>query len=377
MQKTGQAGNTTEVQNTENKAPHSHQYSGLSLLVIGTETGVFRPETEAAKRIFAYGTHFKEVHIVVVSGPHEYRGTSVGNVHLYPATGSRFSRIMRALSIIRTIPHYDIVTAQDPFENGFVAWHAARRGNVPLHLQIHTDFLSPAFARHSFMNRIRVILAQFLLRRADRIRVVSSCIRVNMMRLNLIAPVAVLPIFVDVDRFRNVADQNLAVRFAQFRTKLLLVSRLEPEKNPCLALKSFANAAPQSSCLIILGKGSEQTHLIQLAKELNISDRVFFEGEKDAAPYYAISDIVLITSRYEGYGRVFIEASAARKPVLSTDVGIARESGATVASEKDFARALAEWFTSGPRTNSLKSYPYHSFDEYVRAYCDDIARSCE
>jgi glycosyltransferase involved in cell wall biosynthesis len=74
---------------------------------------------------------------------------------------------------------------------------------------------------------------------------------------------------------------------------------------------------------------------------------------------------------------VIVEALAAGKPVLSTDVGIAREAGAIVATEKDFATVLAEWFKNGPRTGELKNYPYKTFEAYVRAYSDDIAACVE
>ncbi|HEY4513809.1 MAG TPA: hypothetical protein VJH69_00610, partial [Candidatus Paceibacterota bacterium] len=62
-------------------------------------------------------------------------------------------------------------------------------------------------------------------------------------------------------------------------------------------------------------------------------------------------------------------------PVLSTDVGIAREAGAIVASPKEFPEAIKNWVKNGPREGHLKNYPYKTHDEYVRAYCDDIS-SC-
>ena len=100
---------------------------------------------------------------------------------------------------------------------------------------------------------------------------------------------------------------------------------------------------------------------------------VFFEDGKDVAPYYALTDLVLFPSKYDGYGMVIIEALAAGKPVLSTDVGIAREAGAIIAKPEEFPNALLEWFKSGPRTAELKNYQYKNFDEYIAAYCADIA----
>ena len=74
---------------------------------------------------------------------------------------------------------------------------------------------------------------------------------------------------------------------------------------------------------------------------------------------------------------VIVEALAAGKPVLSTDVGIARDAGAIVAPTEGFADALAKWFTNGPRTGTLRSYPYQDLTAYVKAYCGDIAACTE
>ena len=105
---------------------------------------------------------------------------------------------------------------------------------------------------------------------------------------------------------------------------------------------------------------------------MNVESRVFFEGARDAALYYALADLILVPSKYEGYGLVIVEALAAGKPALSTDVGIAREAGAIVTSEQNFATDLTRWFESGPRAGGLKNYPYKNFEEYVRAYCGDV-----
>ena len=158
---------------------------------------------------------------------------------------------------------------------------------------------------------------------------------------------------------------------------MLVVSRLEAEKNVGLAIRAFADQAPKSACLIIVGDGSERTKLERLVQELGFSGRIFFEGGEDPKKYYKLASMFLSTSLYEGYGMTVIEALASGIPVLSTDVGIAREAGAIIASQEKFAYALREWFKNGPRVGSLKNYPYVNFREYVEAYCADIASCTE
>jgi len=353
----------------------------MRVLQIGADRskrGILFRGSPAFKRQEAYAKQFGHLDIIGFSLRSDgAKPVDEGALRVYP-TGSpakwRFG--FDALRIARRLGRPDVVSVQDPFETGLVGWWIARKYKVPLHVQIHTDFLSPEYARLSLLNRIRIRIAGFVLRRAAGVRVVSERIKNSLERqYNVAIPITTLPIFVDIDRVRGAADATVTSRFGRFRTRALVVSRLEPEKNVALALQAFASSAPTDSCLIVVGTGTEKVSLQHFAKRLNVAERVFFEGEHDAAPYYAFSDIVLVPSKYEGYGLVAVEALAAGKPVLSTDVGVAREAGAIVTTGEKFADALAEWFKSGPRTGELKNYPYKNFDEYVQAYCDDI-ESC-
>ena len=76
----------------------------------------------------------------------------------------------------------------------------------------------------------------------------------------------------------------------------------------------------------IVGDGPLKTELSQLAKELNVHDYVKFLGEVES-PYKLMeaSDIVLITSKIEGFSMVAIEAFALGKPVISTNFPAAYE----------------------------------------------------
>ena len=356
--------------------------NGVRVLQVSADRssrGILFSGTSAAKRQEAYARAIGELVVIGFSRNHD--GTSeriFGTLRIIPTNSySRLLYIFDAFRKARHLPKPDIVSAQDPFETGLVAWFLARHFDVPLHIQIHTDLFSPSYAWHSLSNRVRVSLARFVLRRATRIRTVSDRIKQSLIReLHIPAErVSVLPIYVDIESLRNAPkDAALAVKFASYRTKLLVVSRLEPEKNIQLALRAFKESAPPSTCLIIVGSGSEQKSLMRLAETLGIAESVFFEGAVEAAPYYRVADLVLVTSRFEGYGLVIIEALASGVPVLSTDVGIAHEAGAVIASEAFFGQELGKWFSDGPRSVELHYYPYENFDAYVNAYAADLLK---
>ncbi|HWP61421.1 MAG TPA: glycosyltransferase [Candidatus Paceibacterota bacterium] len=297
-----------------------------------------------------------------------------GALSVYPTnSASKLFYGLDAIRIAKTVPQPDVVSAQDPFESGLVAWFIARKKHVPLYVQVHTDFLSPEYARHSLLNRVRVWIAWFVLPRATRIRVVSDRIKHSIEHAyRATAPITVLPVFADLARVRVASGSTLDGRFSKFATRLLVVSRLEPEKHISLAIAAFAEAAPSDACLVVVGDGSQRTTLATLARERGVIDRVFFEGERDGVPYFAHADLVLFPSHYDGFGLVIAEALAAGKPVLATDVGIAREAGAIVTDEAHFPEALKHWFHNGPRTGQLGINMFEQFDDYVRAYAADI-----
>ena len=254
----------------------------MRVLSIGTDRKLFEEESAVFVRQMAYAKALGTMDIIVftLSGHTKVtHGIESGSLNIVP-TRSR-SRLLYgwdAIRIARRLERPNVVSVQDPFETGLVGLLVALMLHVPLHVQVHTDFLSPAFSTLAFLNRIRGVIAGFVLHRASRTRVVSERIKRGIeKRYRLHTPITILPIFVDVERFRQVlGDPALSERFSRFKTKLLVVARLEPEKNITLAVCAFAHYAPQDSCLIILGTGSQRHTLEALACKSNVVDRIFF-----------------------------------------------------------------------------------------------------
>ncbi len=339
----------------------------MRVLSIGTDRALFEDGSASRIRHEAYAKQFGSLDIIVFTSGNK-EPVRAGVLSVTPTNSvSRFLYGLDALRTARKLPKPDVVTVQDPFETGLTGWLIARRLNVPLHVQIHTDFLSPEFAKLSFLNRARVWIAGFVLRRASHIRVVSERIKKSIEeRYHLNVSASVLPIFVDVKRIKETPDNDVPITAKKYSYTVLVVSRSGSEKNIQLATDAFEKVAPPDARLIVCGDIEEKDIIDQQ------SGRIFFVGYQDPTPFYKKADLVLVPSLYEGYGLVIIEALAAGKPVLSTDVGIAREAGAIVTTSEQFSATLAEWFKNGPRTGELKNYPYKDFDEYIRAYVRDI-----
>lgn len=324
----------------------------MKVTIIGSDRSIFTTGSESRERMIWLSGGFDEVRIVVFSlRGHGLTAERVSpNLFLYPTSSiSRVAYVRDAIRIARSINRTDVVSSQDPFEAGLAGYLVARKTKAKFHIQIHTDFLSPAF-RQGFLNRVRLLIASFVIPRADCVRVVSERIRESLAQAYPnVRRVTVLPVFVDVETLCSPAGRE-SVEHPKFKKVILVVSRLERERNVALAVRAFAEAFRNQADagLVVVGSGREKDRLYALAYRLGVGARVQFVGvQRDVAPYYAQADVVLNTSDYEGYGRVIVEALACGVPVVSTDVGIAREAGAVVVSAYDLPRVLREAVGSG------------------------------
>jgi glycosyltransferase involved in cell wall biosynthesis len=103
---------------------------------------------------------------------------------------------------------------------------------------------------------------------------------------------------------------------------ILAIGRLAPQKNFDLAIRAFAGLSAPDARLVILGEGPQRQALSRLVDELGLAGRVELPGYvADVAPWLDRARLVLVSSRFEGYGAVIIEALAAGRPVVATPCG--------------------------------------------------------
>lgn len=229
----------------------------------------------------------------------------------------------------------ELVSAQDPFEYGYVGYKAIQGTAVKFHIQIHTDFLSPWFTRTGIFrspqvvmpikNTLRKKIAHRVLPKAQGIRVVSERIKNSLLERygNTIVIPEVLPI---VPQGEIPERAPLPVATTPFT--LVTIGRLEPEKridDILVALARIQEEYPTVS-LVVIGEGRERERLEAQTASLGLSERVHFVGSRgDAWGLMRSGQGYIQASAYEGYGITLIEAALARVPIISSDVGIIGE----------------------------------------------------
>lgn len=78
--------------------------------------------------------------------------------------------------------------------------------------------------------------------------------------------------------------------------------------------------------VLLVGDGDNSNDYKKLVKEKNLENEVFFLGrKKNPYPYFKISDCLVLSSDYEGYPVVFVEAFTLGLPIITTDVSDSSE----------------------------------------------------
>jgi glycosyltransferase involved in cell wall biosynthesis len=119
----------------------------------------------------------------------------------------------------------------------------------------------------------------------------------------------------------NAATPEIEALWGDAERRIITVGTLKAQKNHDLLLRSFARAFGGDRVkLMLLGHGELRPALESLVRELGIEAQVLMPGfAMDTWPYYASADLFALSSDYEGYPLVMIEALRCGLPIVSTD----------------------------------------------------------
>lgn len=118
----------------------------------------------------------------------------------------------------------------------------------------------------------------------------------------------------------GVAPQ-VAIQKPEGEKLVVACGRLVEQKGYRYLLRALAQLDKSINAhLWILGEGPLKAELVQLAQSLGISDRVSFLGfRNNPRDYMAVADVFVLSSLWEGFGNVIIEAMSVGAPIVSTD----------------------------------------------------------
>lgn len=206
---------------------------------------------------------------------------------------------------------------------------AARLAGVPI--VVHT-FHGHTF--HSYFGRAKTALflhiERALGRLTDRIVAVGEDQRQELIGYGIAPPnkLVALPLGLELEPFLHAEQEHGALRaelgLGSDSRLVGIVARLVPIKAHEVFLRAAVrvSATAPSTHFLVIGDGERRDELRAIAQTLGLADRVHFLGwRSDMTRVYADLDVVALSSNNEGSPVALIEALAAARPVVATDVG--------------------------------------------------------
>lgn len=194
-------------------------------------------------------------------------------------------------------------------------------------ISVH-NHLSASLA-HSVEPRLRAVpeLARTYFPEADEIVAVSRGVADDLARVTGIRRERITTVYnpVVTPDLRELAEETPThpwLRGGEGSPPVILaVGKLKPQKDFPTLLRAFARVrAERAARLVVLGEGPELNALREFARTLGIEQDVDFPGFVDN-PFALMSraGVFVLSSAWEGFGNVLVEAMACGCPVISTD----------------------------------------------------------
>ena len=215
----------------------------------------------------------------------------------------------------------------------------AKESRIKLVHTFHGHVFSGYFSASK--TRIFIQIERWLARFTSRIIVLSPLQQADICRKYKIArpsKTRIVPLGLDLKPFSEFKDKEAEQEIrSQYLSPIAdgmltigIIGRLTSIKNHHMFLQAIEylkdQAGPVAFKSLIIGDGELRQELSRFVVDRNLTESVVFTGwQRNMAPFYKVLDIVVLTSRNEGTPGTLIEAMAARKPVVTTDVGGVRD----------------------------------------------------
>ncbi len=252
--------------------------------------------------------------------------------------------------------------------------------NIRIDLEPSTKmgFLLP-FYKKVFLQKVLNSSSKIIVSTKDYIDLVSKKYAISKNKIYKV------PCGIDLKKFKSLSGKS------HDPIRLLFVGRLSIQKNVPLLIRSYKKITEKNLRNIelhIVGDGEEKSKIINLIKAEKLENNVILHGAlrgKRLYKIYSNSDIFILTSRYESFGRVLIEAMASGLPIVASNILAVRnvvennKTGLLVKpTPEDFAKAIEKLLNNSQLReklikNGLEEAKKYSWDKIVEKF-EDVYR---
>ena len=236
---------------------------------------------------------------------YEYGGT-----HINLALSSRKGLIGKSLNIVRRTLALRGLFARREYDRIYAFMESAY---LPA---ILTGYPVIASVRNN-PDRYSALLTRHLLPKAQKVVAVSDQISEMLNARYGLENVVTIPNPVDFESI----DRLLEKEQGTTKGRLVAMGRLHPQKGFDLLISAYARSKwARKKRLVIFGDGPMRSELEKLREEAGLEEWVELPGAIDNPyPHLQAADLFILSSRYEGFPNVVVEALACGTPVLAAD----------------------------------------------------------
>lgn len=312
-----------------------HRYLVITELFLPTKGGTAVWFDEVYKRIGG-----KEIHIVTadVNGADAYDAHHPNSIHrislrrhwwLRPESLAMYGKLLGRSLRLALHHKFDAIHAGRVLPEGLVGLVVARLVRRPLVVYAHGEEITTWRQAGKFQAMV------FTYKHADRVIANSDFTRDELLKLGVRADkISLISPGVDIELFHpglETADLRASIGLAENQRLILSVGRLSRRKGFDQVIKALPALLAQGIDVhyAIVGVGEDRDYLISLARDAGVSERVHLLGHiipNDLPRWYNAADVFAMPNREingdnEGFGMVFLEASACGTPVLAGQAG--------------------------------------------------------
>ncbi len=297
--------------------------SAIHVIFIGYDDSVFSSEAPSDTRLrhAHYAALLDEklpgsrLTVLVLTTKPNFRPIRDQQASFIPVTGRnpvKMINLFRTLLSLSRAGLPTVISPQTIFADAGVALSVAKFSGARVVGQIHFDLFSPSVYEEIAPGKMKQALER--LKRMTALRVVSQELRRQIINRALHSNVSVIPVPVTMT---TAPLMNRAKR-------VLYVGRLAKEKNLArwLRVATLVQQAEPDVEFEWAGDGPLRSELLEEAARLKLHLK-----HLGAVPYsqlpaiYSQASVFLLTSDYEGFGRVLVEAALHRLPVVAPQMG--------------------------------------------------------
>jgi glycosyltransferase involved in cell wall biosynthesis len=300
---------------------------GIAMIASG-RIALFLPSLAGggAERVFVnlanqFVNSGRDVHLILLRCEGPYLFQLDPRVRIVCLNSSSTAAVISLARHLRKDPPAVLVSAMDVFNLiAIVATFIAHRG-TPIIITLHLHLSSHARLSKKIHDRVLPYFSGLLYRFASEIIAVSEGVAQDAASIIHTGRKRIRVIHNPVVPRGTESHEQPHPWFNDSVPVIVSAGRFNPQKDYDTLIHAFSRLIEcRPARLLLLGEGPDQARIEKLVADLGLTDSIGFPGfVPDPFAFFSCAKAFVLSSHYEGFGMVLLEALSCGCPVISTD----------------------------------------------------------